>query len=170
MTEINAAKQGSHDPSFWKEKLAGTHISPETLLATDYLNHFNEVIMLINMVADIPDVLDDLRQWHFKTYAEHFREGQLTYGKLAADLYEHVPAHYKDAFENVIGQLATAVPLTVKVIDKCMTTGETEKLKEAALTASARMTVLVDTAGAIIAGDRGRIAQQEVDKLFTPGG
>lgn len=169
MTEVNAAQQANLGPEAWRDKLAGTHISPETLLATDYLNHFNEAIMLINMVADIPDVLEDLRQWRFKTYAEHFGQGSLTYGKLAAELYDHVPRHYKVEFEDVIGQLASAIPLIVKVIEKHIAAGKTDELREAASAASARMAQLVDSAGAIIAGERGRSAQRDVDKLFPTG-
>ncbi len=31
----------------WRDKVRGTNISEKTLLATDYLNHFNEIVMFI---------------------------------------------------------------------------------------------------------------------------
>ena len=44
----------------WAERLQGTNINTSKLLATDYLNHFNEVIMLIEMVPDMPDIIEDV--------------------------------------------------------------------------------------------------------------
>ena len=35
-----------------------TTINPATGLATDYLNHFNEAIMLLDMLAHCPDLLE----------------------------------------------------------------------------------------------------------------
>jgi hypothetical protein len=42
------------------EQLAKANINPTTGLATDYLNHFNEAIMLLDLVATVPDCLPDL--------------------------------------------------------------------------------------------------------------
>ena len=43
-----------------------------TGLSTDYLNHFTEAIMLLEMAGELPECLDDLRAWRPKTYTEHF--------------------------------------------------------------------------------------------------
>ena len=45
---------------WWVDRLLGTNINSVTLLATDYLDHFNEVIILIEMVADMPDMIEDV--------------------------------------------------------------------------------------------------------------
>jgi len=47
-------------------------INPVTGLATDYLNHFNEAIMLLEMLSSSPDCLDDFFAWRPMTYCEHF--------------------------------------------------------------------------------------------------
>ena len=83
----------------WLSRIAGTPISPVTLLATDYLNHFNEVIMLIGMIPSMPEILDDVLAWKSKTYPEHFRAINLDYGQLAAEAYDHAPALHKEPFE-----------------------------------------------------------------------
>ncbi|MEO8318885.1 MAG: hypothetical protein ABI561_11235, partial [Bradyrhizobium sp.] len=36
-------------------QLKAANINPRTGLATDYLNHFNEAIMLLEMVPDMPE-------------------------------------------------------------------------------------------------------------------
>ncbi len=39
--------------------LRAANINPRTGLATDYLNHFNEAIMLLEMVPDMPECAED---------------------------------------------------------------------------------------------------------------
>ena len=48
------------------------NINPATGLSTDYLNHFTEVLMALEMMAGIPECAGDLRAWRPKSYAEHF--------------------------------------------------------------------------------------------------
>ena len=43
-----------------------------TRLSTDYLNHFTEAVMALEMVATMPDCQPDLEAWKPKTYCEHF--------------------------------------------------------------------------------------------------
>ena len=40
-------------------RLADANINPATGLATDYLNHFNEAIMLLEMLSSCPECRDD---------------------------------------------------------------------------------------------------------------
>ncbi|MSO72969.1 MAG: hypothetical protein EXQ84_05100 [Rhodospirillaceae bacterium] len=80
-------------PEVWRVKVAVTLINPDSLLATDYLNHFNEVVMLIGMLPDMPDMLPDCEAWKPKSYPEHFLNAGLTYGALAAEAYAHMRRH-----------------------------------------------------------------------------
>jgi hypothetical protein len=64
------------------------NINPVTGLSTDYLNHFTEVLMALEMVADIPECLDDVRGWRPKTYAEHFAQSRFTHRDAAIRSYK----------------------------------------------------------------------------------
>ncbi len=46
-----------------RERVKGSNIDETTLLAADHLNHFNEIVMLLEMVADMPEILDDVKAW-----------------------------------------------------------------------------------------------------------
>ena len=37
------------------ERLAAANINPKTRLASDYLNHFNEAIMLLDLLPSMPE-------------------------------------------------------------------------------------------------------------------
>lgn len=52
--------------------LAAANICPETGLATDYLNHFNEVAMLLDMLPDMPEMAGEVADWRPRSYQDHF--------------------------------------------------------------------------------------------------
>jgi hypothetical protein len=153
-------------PDVWADRVAGTPISSVTLLGTDYLNHFNEVIMLIGMIPSMPDVLDDLREWKPKTYPEHFRTSNLDYGELAAEAYDHVPPSFKEPFEATVRQLSALAHLTIKRLSAMAATSGPDQLAQTATSAVTAMTALVASADAIIAGGREVLQQDAVDRLL----
>ena len=38
-----------------RTRIVGANINEQSLLATDYLNHLNEVAMILRMLPDMPD-------------------------------------------------------------------------------------------------------------------
>lgn len=93
----------------FRRLVGGTNINEQTLLATDYLNHFNEVVMLIEMIADMPECLEDAKAWAPKTYQDHFRDSNFSDRELAVQAYEHVPERYRVPFEQVVAGLNRVV-------------------------------------------------------------
>ncbi len=62
-------------------------INPVTGLSTDYLNHFTEALMALEMAADIPECIDDLRAWRPKTYPEHFAQSRFKHRDQVIERY-----------------------------------------------------------------------------------
>ena len=50
----------------------GPNINPVTGLSTDYLNHFTEAIMLLELLPADPDCVADFLEWEPKDYRAHF--------------------------------------------------------------------------------------------------
>ena len=69
-------------------RLADANINPATGLATDYLNHFNEAIMLLEMLSSCPDCLDDFLAWRPMSYREHFEASRFKGRALAIAAYD----------------------------------------------------------------------------------
>src|ERR1700761_6729144 len=76
------------DHSAWLDELRGGNINPRTGLATDYLNPFNEAVMLLEMIPDMPECVEDFLQWHPLSYAEHFTASNFKARDLAIAAYE----------------------------------------------------------------------------------
>jgi hypothetical protein len=83
------------------ERLAQANINPRTRLATDYLNHFNEVIMLLEMLPDMPEFVQDVLAWRPKSYVEHFAHSHFTERDLAIAAYEAAPPPIKDKIDEL---------------------------------------------------------------------
>src|SRR5580692_2380293 len=82
-------------------RLRAANINPRTGLATDYLNHFNEAIMLLEMIPDMPECSEDFLQWHPLSYAEHFTASNFKARDLAISAYESADADVRAEFDQM---------------------------------------------------------------------
>ena len=84
-----------------RSRAAAANINEKSLLATDYLNHFNEFVMVLDLIPDMPDCLEDAEAWQPKNYRDHFRDSAFSAKELAIKAYDHSPAEYRDQFESL---------------------------------------------------------------------
>src|SRR5882724_3969818 len=82
-------------------KLRAANINPRTGLATDYLNHFNEAIMLLEMIPDMPECAEDFLLWCPLSYAEHFTASNFRARDLAIAAYDSAAPGIRAAFDNI---------------------------------------------------------------------
>ena len=79
--------------------LKAANINPKTGLATDYLNHFNEAIMLLEMIPAMPECAGDFLSWQPLTYAEHFVASNFKGRDLAIKTYNEAPDRIRVPFD-----------------------------------------------------------------------
>jgi len=149
----------------WQQRVRGTNISETTLLATDYLNHFNEIIMSLGMVPDMPEILDDCRAWQPKTYKDHFRDSSVADRELAIEAYDHVPTQYREPFERTIARLDSLVGEVIETLDDAVTNGSPQLVQVKAKAGVEALQRLADMASAVIHGSAGALTQEQIDKL-----
>lgn len=97
-----------------RERLRGTNIHSESFLATDYLNHFNEVVMMLEMAADMPDMLDDIIGWAPKSYEAHFRDSGFADRELAIAAYDMAPTPVRTHFDALVAELDAMILGTIE--------------------------------------------------------
>ncbi|MBP2290420.1 hypothetical protein [Azospirillum rugosum] len=153
----------------WRERVKGTNISDKTLLATDYLNHFNEIVMLIEMVPDMPDMLEECRIWQPKSYQEHFRDSGFSDKELAIEAYGHVPAKFKRPFEDTIAQAHQVIGHTLSRIGADIEEGADDKLRADCQTSVAMIHRIIQIANGIIHGTAHVMEQGEIDLYLSAG-
>ena len=82
-------------------QLRAANINPRTGLATDYLNHFNEAIMLLEMIPDMPECAEDFLLWCPLSYAEHFTASNFKARDLAISSYESADPDVRAEFDQM---------------------------------------------------------------------
>jgi hypothetical protein len=152
----------------FRARVAGTNISQKTLLATDYLNHFNEIVMLFDMLPDMPDMIEACKEWQPKTYSEHFAGSTFSDRQLAIEAYGWVPGRYRRPFEETIAQINALIIDSVARLDGDIAAGiDPEELRQTCTSVSRAAQLLMDRASAIIHGSDRAMDQSEIDGLLT---
>jgi hypothetical protein len=151
----------------YRERVQGTNISAQTLLATDYLNHFNEIVMLLDMLPDMPDMIEECKLWAPKSYTDHFADSTFSDRQLAVEAYDRVPSKYRRPFEATIGQLNALITEGVLRLDGEIAAGaEPDQLRESCRNLARAAQLMMDCASSIIHGSDRAMAQAEIDGLL----
>ena len=87
--------------------LRAANINPRTGLATDYLNHFNEAIMLLEMIPDMPECAEDFLTWCPLSYCEHFMASNFKARDLAIEAYEAADTRIRAEFDNLTSTMTS---------------------------------------------------------------
>jgi hypothetical protein len=129
--------------------LIEANINPRTGLATDYLNHFNEAIMLLEMFAELPECRDDFLAWHPKKYDEHFAASNSKHRDITIAAYAEADPELRQRLDTLADCMNEILAATREVMRK--------GLSESAATTVADIAVrwvkpLVARAGAVING------------------
>jgi len=149
-----------------RDRLEGSNINPNTFLATDYLNHFNELVMFLEMIPDMPDMLEEAKAWEPKTYIEHFRDSGFLEKDLAIEAYEAAPQQYKMPFDYTVKLINKHIIKIIKDLEEPASANDTEKLRALVSTAAISIGELIDTASAIIHGHKNTSDQDWIDSLM----
>jgi len=141
--------------------LLAANINPRTGLATDYLNHFNEAIMLLEMIPDMPECSEDFLGWQPLSYREHFTASNFRARDLAIEAYESADAAIRTEFD----QLTTAMTSILTAVSAAMREAQQDKTRATlAEQATGWVKPLVMQAGGII---NGRGAEADVDYIMN---
>lgn len=159
----------------WADRLQGTNINPVTLLATDYMNHFNEVIMLIEMVADMPDMIDEVLAWEPKSYQQHFLDSGFKDKDLAIAAYEAAPEDLKAQFDALVACLNGNIFKTQQQLKTVDPEAPDEALAENVRVSVDKFHRLVEMISSVVNGGTVKAtpeeaeppsAQDEIDAMF----
>ncbi len=145
-------------------RLIEANVNPRTGLATDYLNHFNEAIMLLELFAELPECREDFFAWSPKKYTEHFAASQSKHRDVAIAAYNEADP----ALRNLLDTVATSMNEILMATRNVM---RQDNLSDRAAMTVANVAVrwikpLVARAGAVINGTE--TAQSESGQDAAP--
>jgi len=149
-----------------RARVKGRNINEKTLLATDYLNHFNEIVMLIEMVPDLPEMIDDVKMWRPKTYPEHFADSGFSEKGLAIAAYALSPPEYRQPFERTVGQIDRVISQSLTEIQIAVDNGKEDELRQACTATVNILKKLIALTDAVIHGNAVATDQDTIDALL----
>ena len=142
-------------------QLLAANINPRTGLATDYLNHFNEAIMLLEMIPDMPDCAGDFLIWQPLSYREHFAASNFRARELAIAAYDSADPAIRGEFDSI----TSAMTSILTAVGTAMRQARQDKTRTTlAEQATGWVKPLVTLAGGII---NGKGAKADVDYIMT---
>ena len=157
-----------HDDAYpaFRERCMGTNVNEQTLLATDYLNHFNEVVMTLEMLGDMPELIEEAQAWAPKDYKDHFRDSTIADKELAVEAYDHAPPKFKTPFEQNIEKINKLITTSVERLSSDIQTGDMELVRSNARALSKIIQRLMDMCSANIHGSETTMDQEEIDNMI----
>ena len=141
-------------------RLRAANINPRTGLATDYLNHFNEAIMLLEMIPDLPECAEEFLAWQPLSYREHFMASHFKTRELAIEAYESADSAIRTEFDDItttMTSILTAVSTAMREVNQDKTRATLAEQ------ATGWVKPLAALAGGIINGG----AEADVDYIMT---
>lgn len=153
------------------EVLARGNINPQTGLATDFLNHFNEVLMLLELLPGSPEFVDDILAWRPLTYHDYFVTSHFKDRDLAILAYEAADPVARASLEEFADTMNAYL---LETLDQLRSGLTPVAIGELGTEAACWLKPLVARAGAVINGQEAMpvevadeaAAQAMVDALF----
>jgi hypothetical protein len=146
----------------------GPNINPVTGLSTDYLNHFTEAVMVLEMVGTMPECLDDLRAWQPKSYAEHFAMSRFSNRDAIIGAYRSADPTVRQTLDRASELLNAMVKRTCELVLQHFGTSEVDAIARRALD---RLRPLIARTAAVINGTPAEAADRQgpqaaIDAMF----
>lgn len=143
------------------------HIGSDSYLASDYLNHFTEIVILLEEVLDHPAYMADIREWKPVSYCEHFRASSLPFSDLAIWAYEHAPVETLKSFETLVEHAVEMIFLCREELIDALRTRHPDTLRDELGEQTNDIRQTLDDAGKLIDRNEDHVSQSDIDALFA---
>lgn len=149
-------------------------VNPASGLANDYLNLFNEILMLIEHLPTMPELYDDIERWRPQSYQDYFRRSVLPGRGTALEAYDRLDTEFRASFEAAVSEVDRRATGAVAAVRRLMKTGgdrDTPSLAALCERAGTTIREALDRATALVnfgkETNEADSAQKRADLLFA---
>ena len=105
------------------ESRAMALVNPASGLANDFLNVYNEILMLIELLPTMPELADDIAAWRPTSYRAYFLQSPLPGSAEALSVYARLDPGFRALFEASVEKLAECGVGAVDAISRAVASG-----------------------------------------------
>ena len=148
---------------------SGPNINPVTGLSTDYLNHFTEAIMLLELLPADPGCLADFLAWEPRDYREHFAVSHFSNRDAVIAAYETADPELSRSLDMLADLMNTLLLATREAISANPAAPKSHALARRSATV---LKPIVTRVSALINGtapglsNRASVPQAAIDAMF----
>jgi hypothetical protein len=147
--------------------LSRTGINPLTWMATDFLNQYNEIAMMLENIDAWPEGLLDLKDWRPLDYEHHFARSGLSDSDLVITAFQHAPDALRKRFELIVADTNSLIERALQVL-LCDYTGEKwETLTAPAAVLATEIRAQIMKLRRLINVENTNIEQDGIDDMFS---
>jgi hypothetical protein len=140
----------------FRSHVPGTDINEATLIASDYLNHFHDLVRLLDAASSEPkSSADDLLSWRPLSYEEHFSKSDFRDKNLAIAAYRKAPSTARALFDEAVARFhGEALTLVAEIAAELNDPDKNcDELNKACANAARRLRARIEDAHAIATGE-----------------
>ncbi len=130
-----------------------TLVNPVSGLANDYLNLFNELVMMLEQIPQMPELLEDLLAWKPVSYQEYFRASKLPGRHCALNAYDQLNPLFRRRFETFVAELDLIALASVASVRRQFQEGlpnDTERAATTCQRAAEKMRIILIRASRLV--------------------
>jgi hypothetical protein len=148
-----------------QQHVDGTNINGQSLLTTDYLNHYSGMVMLLEQLPETPEeLIIYLLSWRPVSYEEHFETSGFRDGDMAIAAYRHAPAEIRASFDAIIERLHEQSLKAIELVSKQAEQGNIDALARTCEEHAPILRELIDEASGVV--NQGGEGQDDIDAMF----
>lgn len=145
--------------------LEGVNVNSNTFLATDFLNNFNELIMMIAMLPDQPDLLEEIEEWQPLEYVEHFAHTGFPDRQLAIAGWYRADPKLRSAIERFVETTRDQLTGMLEEVNAGLIANDPGLFQQICENIGDTLTIAHDWVSALIQGQAG-LDPDEIEQLL----
>lgn len=132
------------------QALSDINVNISTGFATNYLNHYVEILLLLEMLPSMPEGVDDIKQWQPINYSDHVKQSGLPNHHLVLEAFNHTDWKRREALEKASNTADVAILHYAKKAINAASNGDTDLIQTIAEEAKVVLTPILEKISGVI--------------------
>lgn len=132
------------------QALVDNNVNLVSGLATNYLNHYIEILLLIEMLPDMRECFEDILAWKPMSYCEHVGSSQLPNSEIVLKVYNAVDKDRRNKLADITQEVNLALRSFINRAGSALDLNDTNLLKTIATEAKEFLTPMIERMTGVI--------------------